>query len=894
MEMDSVQPNCNGDCIKDMSADQLLLPNSSDAYDVFGEPDMFPRVGDQYQVEIPVLITDSDYLSYTKNPADAENVAGIHRDFLMGLPVPVMWINKEAENMKHERVEFLGGSNDESNKNGLLESESIRGAHINLEGEISELKFEPSDIAFDCGRVLGESPNLALEQEMKNEMHQKYRGLGYCLVPGFLGESWSDIEEARFLLGLYIFGKSLVQVKRFIESKKMGDILSFYYGKFYRSDGYRRWSDCRKMKSRRCVYGPKIFTGLRQQEFLSRLLPHVSEECQITLLEVSKTFGEGKMSLEEYVFTLKAIIGMDSLVEAVAIGKGKQDLTGMATEPLKSKPEIPIGKACSSLTSSEIINFLTGDFRLSKARSSDLFWEAVWPRLLDRGWHSEQPKNQSYAVGSKHSLVFLMPGVKKFSRRRLVKGNHYFDSVSDVLSKVASDPGLLELDIEVDEGNRRNKEENGWMSEAKLEQDDLADQQRHCYLQPRTPNCNTDLMKFTVVDTSLADGKTFKVRELRMLPVFVSRNTSRIHSEESDRETSEVSTDESDSCDTMLFNQKETDNSEHTKTTINMGMFSEGNDLEISASNQGIPIKGSDSPDAPFRNSEDHNNLHEEKQPRKALKCKLSRRLKHENLNYLAPVTKRRRRLTACSREETNHSLVSFSASPRLEQGKHSYCSDTADSNQNNLTQMDSSPKRVSSTSSSKGNPDECSGAILNDTTFGAEHPYTNPQPRTLIDLNLPHVPPDFETGETFLMGLRGEQDDQTSKHDLTKEHPDNPTALETSVHVASSEQQPNMNSRRHGTRNRPPTARALEALASGFLTINRRRKSKETAPRENLTSRPSRHACCEVGITENLGTGMLDSKVEEVGNDVCNGNENMLSKFQVLSDQNGGQVSGP
>uniref|UniRef100_A0A5B6ZQA5 SANT domain-containing protein n=1 Tax=Davidia involucrata TaxID=16924 RepID=A0A5B6ZQA5_DAVIN len=890
MEMDLVQPNHNGDCIKDTSAEQLLSPDCFDAYDIFGEPGVLPRVGDQYQVEIPPLIMKSDYLSYMKNPTDAEIMAGVPRDFLMGLAIPVMWIMKEIENMKHDGVEFLGGSNDESNKNEPLESETIKEAQINLNDENSKLKVEPLDTALDCGMELGESPNLDLEQEMEKGTHQKYRGPGNYLLPGSFGDSWSDIEEERFLLGLYIFGKNLIQVKRFIESKKMGDILSFYYGKFYRSDGYRKWSDCRKMRSRRCVYGQKIFTGLRQQEFLSRLLPRASEECQITLLEVSKTYGEGKMSLEEYIFTLKAIVGMESLVEAVGIGRGKQDLTGIAMEPLKSnhvirmRPEIPIGKACSLLTPREIIEFLTGDFRLSKARSNDLFWEAVWPRLLARGWHSEQPKNQVYAAGFKHSLVFLMPGVKKFVRRRLVKGNHYFDSVSDVLNKVASDPGLLELDIEADDGNR-SKEEYGWTSEAKLEQNDLSDQQRHCYLQPRTPNRNTDLMKFTVVDTSLADGKTYKVRELRTLLVDVSEKiTSGIHSEESDRDTNEVSTDESDSADIMLFDQRETANSKPTKRITDMGMFSDGKDFEISVSNQGIPIKGPDSTNAPSRYSKDHNILREEKQPRKAVKC----RLRHESLNYLASVTKRRRRLTACSRAETSHGTINFSEGPRLEQEKRSCCSDTLDSSENSLSQMGSSPKKVSSTSSSKGSPTESRGGIFCDTTFGAEHPYEKPQPRTLIDLNLPHVPPDFETGEACMMELREGQGDQTRKQQ------DNSAAVETSVGVASSEQQPNMNSRRQSTRNRPPTVRALEALASGFLTINRRRKSKETGLRENSTSRPPRRARYGIGITESFSTGTVASKVEKGGNDVCNGNNDMFSKFQLLSEGNGTQVSGP
>jgi hypothetical protein len=223
------------------------------------------------------------------------------------------------------------------------------------------------------------------------------------------------------------------------------------------------------------------------------------------------------------VSSLKSTVGIHVLVEAVGIGKGKDDLTGLAMEPGKTNqtfqvcPNLPTGKACSSLTPSDIIKFLTGGFRLSKARCNDIFWEAVWPRLLARGWHSEQPKNQGY-VSSKHYLVFLIPGVKKFSRRKLVKGDHYFDSVRDVLSKVAFEPKLLELEAEG--ATLQSCNENGWVPEVTSDPDDPSNHQRHCYLKPRVTSCNPNLMKFTVVDTSsVHGGKLSNVRELRCLPV---------------------------------------------------------------------------------------------------------------------------------------------------------------------------------------------------------------------------------------------------------------------------------------------------------------------------------------------------------------------------------------
>jgi hypothetical protein len=143
---------------------------------------------------------------------------------------------------------------------------------------------------------------------------------------------------------------------------------------------------------------------------------------------------DGKTSLEKYISSLKSIVGLGVLVEAVGIGKEEGDLTRFSVEPAKNSRALkePTCKALSSLGSSDIIQSLTGGFRLSKTKSNELFWEAIWPRLLAKGWHSEQPKYRGY-VTSKDYLVFLIPGVEKFSRRKLVKGNHYFDSVSDVL-----------------------------------------------------------------------------------------------------------------------------------------------------------------------------------------------------------------------------------------------------------------------------------------------------------------------------------------------------------------------------------------------------------------------------------------------------------------------------
>ncbi|XP_022760531.1 uncharacterized protein LOC111306834 [Durio zibethinus] len=871
--MDVVEINHDGNCSEDASDEQSLSAASPDTYNVFEDPEVHPRVGDQYQVEIPPLITESDPLLLTDNPTDVKSSVVSH-EFLTGLPVTIMWVSMEVEKIKHEPVESSVNSINVSNKYESVKSECI----IETHRENGDLKtiLEAIDIKPDGGISLQELENLDLQQEMKIEKHQKYRSQGYFAVPGTPVDAWNDLEEASFLLGLYIFGKNLVQVKKFVESKKTGDILSFYYGKFYRSDKYHRWSGCRKKRRRRCIYGQRIFRGWRQTELLSRLLPHVSEECQNTLLKVSKAFGEGKMLLEEYVFTLKATVGLNALVSAVGIGKGKEDLTGITLEPLKANqvaaanPEIPIGKACSALTPLEIINFLTGNYRLSKARSNDLFWEAVWPRLLARGWHSEQPSSQGYIAGSKHSLVFLIPGVKKFSRRKLVKGDHYFDSVSDVLSKVASDPGLLELEIGADKGDS-SKEENGTESDA----DDLPNQQRHCYLKPRIPNHGADVMRFTIVDTSLDNGGKFKVRELRSLPIEMNISNSLSDSEES---TSEELTDISCSADTSCSDKVETNGLKPTETFYDRELSPGGN-----ASNNKFPVDGQGSSNVPAIPEDSKTKVCNGKQPRKSMKNQSSQRMKLDNKNHLAPVTKRHRRLTACNRKETTQNAMNVLVGCGLKQMEASCCEGNPDGSAEIPGEIDPFEQQLSSvSSSSKGSSAIRGEDILRSTCAGAEQTHEEHQHRTFIDLNLP-VLPDAETDEP-LMGEVTERE-----HEGITWQPDNANQLEARP---SSELQPNLSTRRQSTRNRPLTTKALEALAFGFLSTTQKRKRRDGFAKESSLSRPSHRAHLGAKVSENNRDVMVDFKAGGKGNDQCYSNgvmEQTSDLTQMEVDSNDG-----
>ncbi|KAI3787704.1 hypothetical protein L2E82_00051 [Cichorium intybus] len=352
----------------------LHSEHSSAAGDIFGEPQRTARIGDEYQAQIPFLMTENEQLMELPTSQDAK--IDVQNKFRIGLSIPVVWIRNQHKNKKEKAAKGK------------------------------------------CG----------------------HSGSGTdSLVPGSPSESWSVIEHDSFLVGLYIFGKNLRLVNKFVGNKGMRNVVSYYYGKFYRSSEHQKWSRFRKKRSRKSVPGKKIFNGWRRHELLSRLLPNVTEECKTSLT---------------------------------------QDGIG-----------------------------------LSKERLNDIFWEAVWPRLLARGWHSEQPRNYAFQ-NSKQSLVFLAPGVTKFSRRSLEKGSQYFDSFTELLNKVASEPWLLEP-----------------------EQDRLVEPQGGS-------DDKQDLMKCTIVDTSLVG--VVKVRELTSLPVperpdiqsssSVSGETEQDTTEESEKE----------------------------------------------------------------------------------------------------------------------------------------------------------------------------------------------------------------------------------------------------------------------------------------------------------------------------------------------------------------------
>ncbi|WVZ11965.1 hypothetical protein V8G54_016495 [Vigna mungo] len=888
-QVDAVQVN-DMNCNEEQAHEQSLSPEYSGVYDIFGEPEIFPRVGQQYQVQLPSLISKSDYHWYLRNPYEADNFASVLHKFRVGLPIPIIWIKNELENSRHNRQEKASKSNGVTNKNESSKLNCIKQTSNYLGGDIVKAKLGPVDSTLVSEMTLGESGDSNMQQETEIEMHEKHSDKGHSLVPGSASDTWNEIEEASFILGLYIFGKNLVQdaEKREVENAFMAQKFSLDQGNKSFCLDYYQWyqRNATISYSRSC------------RLLISQLYQNKKDILRSQSLQVSKAFAEGKMLLEDYVLTLKASVGLKALVEGVGVGKGKEDLTGLTadsvkpTQALPVRQEIPVGKACSMLTPPEIISFLTGDFRLSKARTSDLFWEAIWPRLLARGWHSEQPDSHNYAVVSKHSLVFLVPGVKKFSRK-LVKGNHYFDSVSDVLCKVASDPELIELGTIAD-NDCTSKEGNGWAQDTKLDRENSPDQPRHCYLKVKTPNRSTDVMKFTVVDTSLACEKVTNVRELRSLPFEVLKTCTFENDSDDDENTSKQHTNESASAKTTCFDRRKNGITKASKSNIGKGVSSLLNGFENNVpSKVELPSSGMASSGLSAASKDQKAEFFCNTLKRDGLNCSSLQRMVSDNKNDLVPVTKRRRRLTACSRAKKNSNTANFFVVPRGKEKEAGFCLDNGNSKSSanvspnffvatRVEQEEASlhkskfservswdiPPQQKSNLSSIINEE----AVPDTSSSGAMGQCSKPQPRTMIDLNLP-VSPEAEVDEPFLNVVTEMQENKISKES-------NDLSVGTNSKLGDHpEQQPDMHTRRQSTRNRPPTTKVLEAFAFGYLDRKEKRRSRDYL-QDSSIMRPS--VSRKVGGSSNAGTGLEKEEKTDV---VCNdspGSDCNIDRLQV------------
>ncbi|XP_061348509.1 uncharacterized protein LOC133293903 [Gastrolobium bilobum] len=826
-EMESIQQNYNDNFMEHASSGS---PSSPDISNIVGAAQLNPRIGHEYQVEVSSMIEEPERLQLLMNPADSEVVHDNSLFFAIGLPILGAWKHNEVEDSGHEGWGYLG----------------------DIDRTVNAIKPAKTANVKKNG-MSGDSKSGELGKSKK-----------YKMAPGTSSNSWSDADAKSFLLGLFVFGKNFIQIKRFLENKGMGEILSFYYGKFYKSDEYRRWSSCRKIKGRKCMIGQKFFTGRRQHELLSRLIPHVSEESQDTLLQVSKSYVEGRASLEKYISSLKSIVGLGVLVEAVGIGKEKEDLTSLSAGSGKNNRlfSARTSKSWSSLAPSDIIKLLTGGFRLSKAKSKDLFWEAVWPRLLARGWHSEQPKNQGY-VNSKDYLVFLMPGVENFSRRKLVRGDHYFDSVSDVLSKVVAEPNLLELEEETKVGNCNEEPETGSY------EDDQSDYHLQCYLKPRASTYNTAHMEFMVIDTSLMHGgKSSGLRELKSVPgnsvgkvevdaaAITYKGANRTRKVNRDKVMLESINqkltkfrviDSSMLYDGKLLKVRElrypqveledaskmtglsgeskrssSDDDSPSVVEANMQMYGKNNisntdsQKDISDCNATNQKEAYDNPHInASKMVESQQNqkscVSDDNQLKRTIKHQFSRRPRSGHSNH-AVLPIKRRRLTACAKAESSHVIEKSTGGLGSEELAFSQSSSFPDANENvgdpvsdqqNGSSIASSADRIVEESKQESILNEncqcMSVSCVKDEKCEAQSP---------INFNIPQVLSKPENGEMMAMV---EEDGQTLK-----------------ANDPSMEQQPKINPRRQSTRNRPLTVRALESLANEFLHVQRRQKRKD------------------------------------------------------------------
>lgn len=257
---------------------------SSEAYD---DSPVCPCIGSEHQAEIPNLATE-----------DERRELMASSPVVVGLALPIMWaslseVNKTEEVLEMQKCPESGtkGSTGDvqsqvtstcatSNDTGRCDP-TFQDPHT----VVPVVQIRPdSNQAYDermapCPTQEGQ--NVTNNSIMQQRETKQLNPLPYSPIA-----LWSDLEAEVFLLGLYIFGKNLNLLSRLLGTKTVGDVLAYYYGKFYRSNEYKRWSDCRKAKTRKCILGERIFQGWRQQELISRLKSKIPKEAHDSLIEV--------------------------------------------------------------------------------------------------------------------------------------------------------------------------------------------------------------------------------------------------------------------------------------------------------------------------------------------------------------------------------------------------------------------------------------------------------------------------------------------------------------------------------------------------------------------------------------------------------------------------------
>ncbi|RDX61448.1 hypothetical protein CR513_60322, partial [Mucuna pruriens] len=98
-QMESIQQNYKDDLVEHASNGP---PGSPDICDIVGAPQLNPRVGEEYQVEVPSMIKESERIQLRMNPADSEVMHDNSLSFAIGLPISVMWMHNEVEDGRSE------------------------------------------------------------------------------------------------------------------------------------------------------------------------------------------------------------------------------------------------------------------------------------------------------------------------------------------------------------------------------------------------------------------------------------------------------------------------------------------------------------------------------------------------------------------------------------------------------------------------------------------------------------------------------------------------------------------------------------------------------------------------------------------------------------------------
>lgn len=237
-----------------------------------------PCIGSAHQAEIPNLATEDERRHLM---ASSLYSCKLHVYDYPSVSVPVVWGSHPPSQVNKKEDITSEGNSTYLDPHAVRPVDQIDSANIQVCDETPAQCFtrESRDLFTDKTMVCQK------ETEKIASLH------------GLSASVWTGLEEECFLLGLHIFGKNLSLVSKFIGSKTVGEVLSYYYGRFYNGPAYKRWSHLRRTRTTRCILGRSIFTGRRQQELISRLKLKISKEAHASLVEVCIFIQYGFQSL---------------------------------------------------------------------------------------------------------------------------------------------------------------------------------------------------------------------------------------------------------------------------------------------------------------------------------------------------------------------------------------------------------------------------------------------------------------------------------------------------------------------------------------------------------------------------------------------------------------------